>query len=174
MDNLLPYEKKFLSLHHSIKKFNLLSKEMSNYKKNDILWSLYNDLLLSYQFKKDWFNCFLTYQQMSTQLYNEQKYKEALQFLILALYIRIYDIAQYCIDNEPSNAQMLYERHISKHHRDLKKYMKSANIEILTTDDMCSFIRKIIDYYLPMLKDDFWIYWLSFKYIDYIQNKSED
>lgn len=167
MEELLKYEKDFLRRHKSLKRFELLSKEMVGYKKNDILWNLYNTLLISYQSKKDWFNCFLVYQQMATQLYNENKYEQALHFLILALYIRIYEIAQECIETGlDSNA--MYERHISKFHKDLKKYMDKANINVSNTDDMCNFVKKIIKHYLPQLLDDFWIYWLSFKYIDFI------
>lgn len=164
MEELLKYEKDFLSLHHSIKRYNTLSKEMLNYNKNDILWAIYNELLLSYQSQKDWFNCFLTYKQMSTLLYNEKKYEQALQYFILALYVRVYEIYKECVETG-FDTNMIYERHITKFHKDLKKYMNKANIKISTTDEMCDFIKKIINHYQPKLKDDFMVYWLSFKYI---------
>lgn len=167
MKELLEYEKQFLINHNVAKRFEALSNQMNTYSKSDILWVLYNELLFSYQSKQDYFNCFLVYKQMSNQLYREKNYEQALEFLILALYIRVYEISQECIELS-LDSNIMYERHIAKFHKDLKKYMKSANIEISDIDNMCAFIEKIINHYLSQFKNDFWIYWISFKYISYI------
>ncbi len=167
-EELTDKEYNFLKNHHKTTEYKELKNSTYNFEKGylkyDILWSIYNQLILKYSSKKDYFNCFLVYQQMSTQLFNESKYEQATQFFILALYIRIYEIAQECIETG-FDTNMMYERHISKYHKDLKKYMEKANININDTDDMCAFVRKIIIHYLPQLVDDYWIYWLSFKYI---------
>lgn len=167
MQQLLESEKTFLKNHKALDKYSKLSQELTNFTKNDILWSIYDDLKNNYLMNNDFFNCFLTYKQMANQLYEEKKFEQAIQFLILALYVRIYEIGQECIESGFSS-DMMYERHLSKYHKDLKKYMKKANIKISDTDSMCDLVGKIINIYIPNLSDDFWIYWLSFKYIDYI------
>lgn len=164
MESLFEYEKQFIINHKVNKEYEELCIQMPTCSKNDILWTLYNELLISYQSRKDFFNCFLVYQQMANQLYREKQYEQAVKFLILALYIRVYEIAQECIESS-LDSNIMYERHISKFHKDLKEYMKKANINIIDVDDMCNFIENIIEHYLPQLKNDFWIYWLSFKYI---------
>lgn len=158
----------FLKLHNASNRYKEISENMTEYSKNDKLWHLYNILKDEYYIKEDYLNCHFVYNQMHKQLYSEKKYKQALDFLIISLYFRTINIYKDCVSSG-FNTDFMYERHIAKYHKDLKKYMKRCNISIESTDEMCDFIDNIIIYYYHDIKDKFITFWISFKFVNYLK-----
>lgn len=158
----------FLKLHNSLTRYKKISQSMTEYSKNDKLWHLYNVLKDEYYRENDYFNCHLVYQQMHQQLYSEKKYREALDFLIISLYFKTINIYKDCVSSG-FNTDFMYERHIAKYHKDLKKYMKKCNISIESTDEMCEFIDSIITHYYPNIQNQTITFWISFKFVNYLK-----
>ena len=117
-------------------KHNELSFE-KGYKKNDILWSIYNTQTLEYLNKKDYVMASVVYNNMYSLLYSEKRYEKALDFLICCLYMRVYEIL-------PNDGIIYdtdcYKRHLKKYMKDLRNTLKKNNIDIEIFDNRNKFI----------------------------------
>lgn len=133
-----------------LKVFNKLEKyaELKNgnlsydkgYTKYDILWSIYNSVILE-NATKDFGLCSIAYRRMSEQVYKEKKYKYALELLIVSLYYHIREFYDYDIN--------LYERHIKKLHPILTKYINSCQLYFSNIDELSTYFNNAIKRYLP-------------------------
>lgn len=121
-----------------------LSNE-KGYTKYDILWLIYNQQKDIYIRKKDYTMASVFYNRMYEILKKEKKYKQALDFLLCCLYLRVYD-------------NFFYERHLLKFMKDLINILRKNNIDINDFEDKYDFIiKKIkisIQKYLPNLYDE--------------------
>lgn len=110
------------------------------YTKYDILWSIYNDIILE-NATKDLGLCSIAYRRMSEQVYKEKKYKYALELLIVSLYYHIKEFYDYDIN--------LYERHIKKLHPILTKYINSCQLYFSNIDELSTYFNNAIKRYIP-------------------------
>lgn len=144
-------------------KHNELSFE-KGYKKNDILWSIYNTQTLEYLNKKDYVMASVVYNNMYSLLYSEKRYEKALDFLICCLYMRVYEIL-------PNDGIIYdtdcYKRHLKKYMKDLRNTLKKNNIDIEIFDNRNKFISEdvkvSIQTYLP--------HWCEFEKVNKFQQK---
>lgn len=138
-----------LQVFNKVKEYKRLKQnELSfekGYDKNDILWNIYNQQKDIYIRKKDYIMASVVYNYMYEILKKEKRYKEALDFFICCLYLRVYD-------------NYLYERHLLKFMKALKKILNKNNIDITNFQHRYKFIvediKTIIKKYLLFLYDD--------------------
>ena len=161
-------EYSLLQTFHKINKYKELKhNELSfekGYKKNDILWSIYNMQTLEYLNKKDYVMASVVYDNMHNLLYKEKKYEKALDFLICCLYMRVYEIL-------PSDGIICdtdcYERHLKKYMGGLRDVLKKNDMDIQIFDNRYKFITEYIktpiQSYLP--------YWYEFEKVNKFQEK---
>lgn len=132
-----------LGEYKRIKNTELLFEK--GYTKYDILWLIYNQQKDIYLKKKDYIMASIVYNRMFEVLKKEKKYKQALEFLICCLYLRVYD-------------NFLYERHLLKFVKELKNILKKNNININIFEDRYDFIinqiKNPIKKYLPYIYNE--------------------
>lgn len=120
-----------LKVFNKLEKYVQLKNENlscdKGYSKYNILWSIYNEVILE-NVTKDLCMCSIAYLRMSEQLYKEKKCEGALKLLIVALYYHLLDFYYY--------DKSLYERHIYKHHKALSKYIQKCNLKISDINDI--------------------------------------
>lgn len=161
-------EYSLLQTFHKVNKYKELKhNELSlgkGYKKNDILWSIYNMQALEYLNKKDYIMASVVYDNMHNLLYSEKRYEKALEFLVCCLYMRVYEIL-------PSDGIICdtdcYERHLKKYMKKLRDILQKNDMNIEIFDNRYKFITEYIkvpiQMYLP--------HWYEFEKVNKFQQK---
>lgn len=161
-------EYSLLQTFHKVNKYKeLRHNELSfekGYKKNDILWSIYNRQALEYLNKKDYIMVGVVYDNMHNLLCSEKKYEKALEFLICCLYMRVYEVL-------PSDGNMFdtdcYEIHLKKYMKELKNILQKNDMNIEIFDNRNKFITEYIKVpiqtYLP--------HWYKFEKVNKFQQE---
>lgn len=144
-------------------KHNELSFE-KGYKKNDILWSIYNMQTLEYLNKKDYVMASIVYYNMYILLYNEESYEKSLDFLICCLYMREYEILQ---DDENIYNKDWYGIHLKKYMKELRDILEKNSMSIEKFDNRYKFITEYIKVPIQM----YLLHWYEFEKVNKFQQK---
>lgn len=157
-----------LQIFHKLNKYKQLkNNELSfkkGYKKNDILWSIYNMQALEYLNKKDYVMASVVYDSMHNLLYSEKRYEKALDFLICCLYMRVYEILP---SNEIICYTDYYERQLKKYMNNLRDLLKKNDINIEIFDNRYKFIMEYIKVPIQMYLQ----HWYEFEKVNKFQQK---
>ena len=157
-----------LQVFHKVNEYKRLKhNELSfekGYKKNDILWSIYNRQTLEYLNKKDYVMASIVYYNMYNLLYSEKRYEKALNFLVCCLYMREYEILQ---DDEGIYNTDWYGIHLKKYMKELRDILQKNDMNIEIFDNRYKFITEYIkvpiQMYLP--------HWYEFEKVNKFQQK---
>lgn len=157
-----------LQIFHKVNEYKRLKhNELSfekGYKKNDILWSIYNKQSLEYLNRKNYVMASVVYSNMYELLYKEKRYEKALDFLICCLYMRVYEIL-------PSDGVICYtdcyERHLKKYMNSLRNLLKKNDINIEIFENRYEFITEFIKVPIQMNLP----HWYEFEKVNKFQQK---
>lgn len=121
-------EYKILESFDKLKDFSKIYKElkMKNkyFKKNDVLWSIYNDLRLKYEFEKDMSFLGIIFEHQTEILMNDRKYQQAIETYLTSLYCYLF---HYEISTKEVN---LIDRHFNIGRKEqLTKLMKKTSYD---------------------------------------------
>ncbi len=93
-DLLTISEIKQLKVFNKLEEFNMVYEKLqnknSNFKKNDALWAIYNDLKLKFELEKDISSLGVIFERQSEILINDKKYEQALETYLTALYCLLF------------------------------------------------------------------------------------
>lgn len=121
MEELTKLDLKQLQAINKVSAYKKILKENPNFSKNDALWYIYNDMQIKYITKKDYDMAYIMYKRMYEILYKENKYEQALYFIICYLYLRLYTIM-------PSDFMLFdvdySQKHVDYFNKELKKINK--------------------------------------------------
>lgn len=134
-----------LVMFHKVKKYRELRYgELSfekGYTKNDILWSIYNMQSLEYLNKKDYVMVSIVYDDMYSLLNNEKRYKQALDYLICCLYMRVYEV----LPREENVCGTDYYRiQLKKYMKQLRNLLEKNKVNIIKFESRNDFITEYI------------------------------
>lgn len=124
---LTKHEYSQLEVFNRLNDFNKIYKELKSkneyFKKNDVLWAIYNDARLEYERKKDTTMLSVVFDRQSDILISDRKYEQALIVFALSLYLILYEFDM--VEND------IFELHINKRRKDkLNKILTKTNKSI--------------------------------------------
>lgn len=136
-----------LQVFNRLNDFNKIYKELKlknkYFKKNDVLWAIYNDARLEYESKKDTTMLSVVFDRQSDILIIERKYNQALIMFASSLYLILYEFD--IVDND------IFELHINKRRKDkLNKLLTKTN---KSTNDFASEFEGYVQDIIPNLYD---------------------
>lgn len=145
-------------------KHNELSFE-KGYKKNDILWGIYNMQKDIYIRQKDYAMVSVVYDCMCDILDEQERYEQEIHFLICCMYFAVYEILPN--DGNIKNIDC-YERSIGNYCKHLNNLLIKCNKNINDFDFRYNFItndiKRILEHYVPKI-------FLEFEKINKFQEK---
>lgn len=118
-----------LQVFNRLKDFNKKYKEFilknKNFKKNDVLWAIYNDARLEYEYKKDITMLSVVFDRQSDILISDRKYNQALQTFSASLYMILYDY------EHSTKVFNLFDLHLNKRRKEkLKKLLAKTQTSL--------------------------------------------
>lgn len=149
-----------LQIFHKVNEYKRLKhNELSfekGYKKNDILWSIYNKQKDIYIRQKDYVMVGVVYDRMCDILEEQKRYEQEIHFLICCMYFKVYEML-------PSDGIIgdtdYYERHMKKHCKRIRKLMKNCNKDINDFNIKHNFIinetQRILQHYINTIFLDY-------------------
>lgn len=128
LEELTNEELKYLQNLNAINKYittyEQLQKTNNRFTKNDVLWSLYNDLKLEFENKQDLILLSIVLNRQADILTTEQKYNSAVELYSCSIYLLIYNYNELREIN-------LFKRHFNnKRKRILKNLLNNSNINL--------------------------------------------
>lgn len=132
-------EYKQLEICNALKLYQKKEKELINknkgYQKNDVLWAVYNELKLKYEYQNDLTMLSVIFDKQTDILMEESKNNQALNTFLCSLYCLLYN---YELSTKKIN---LFDRHFnSRRVKRLKELIEKNNIsknELINYFDLC-------------------------------------
>lgn len=150
---LTDIEYKQLQVFHKVNEYKRLKhNELSfdkGYRKNDILWSIYNEQKNVYIRQKDYAMTGVVYDGMCDILDQQGKYEQEIHFLICSMYFKVYEML--LSDGIVGNIDY-YESRMKRGCKTIKKIMKKCKKDISNFDIRHNFImndiKRILEHYI--------------------------
>lgn len=127
------------------KNYKQLTKKNKLFTKSDVLWAVYNELALKYEYLKDYPTLSIVLERQTDILINEKKYTQALNLYLCSLYCLFYNYE--IITNSEID---IFDRHLNKRRKKkLNELIKINNMENLYDN-----FQSIIINYMPSLYNE--------------------